>query len=330
IPVHPRTEADFHAEQKANKAATLQADAERIGRRVKSVAQKVDSHSSQVKSLLSSIPKDDGFCDELLNSSMRIFDEASDWMRNLGMVAQADGFNMPSPARTMNGFLKAQRTLKEGGKVLLFTGTPLVDKALELYVQMLMVHKEGLEERGIFSAEDWVRTFVKFDHVPEPTIDGGVKLVKRPTELINKPQLQEMYDECADVQRGIVARPELVQVMHKLETTPVQAAHAQERGEREKMLRGWNTQPGDDTYFSLMSAGRQAALDPHLAGLPEDGHTKLDEMADQIALRYHDNKHVRFPGDPVKVSGTLQLAFINLGVPLPAKGKKKADDRSYG
>src|SRR5699024_8933338 len=81
---------------------------------------------------------------------------------------------------------------------------------------------------------------------------------------------------------------------------------------------------------SLMSAGRQAALDPHLAGLPEDGHTKLDEMADQIALRYHDNKHVRFPGDPVRVSGTLQLAFINLGVPLPAKGKKKADDRSYG
>ncbi|MFC7331419.1 UvrD-helicase domain-containing protein [Marinactinospora rubrisoli] len=334
IPVHPTTEADFHARARAEKRTTLLTDAKKVRQqRVKAVAAKIDSHVAQIKKLLSS-PKDDGMYHEHLGSTMLLCDEASDWMRNLGMLARAEGYSMPSPARTMNAFLKVQHTRAKGGKVVLFTGTPWVDKALEMYTQLLMVHPEGLEARGIFTAEQWVKNFVRFQHVLEPSMDGGqLRLRKRPMELINKQELQALYAECADVKRGSdlpVRRPQLRQATHPVQATPIQRMHARYLGKREKELRGWRTEKGQDTYFTLITEGRKAALDPVLADLPADGHTKLDEMADQIATRYHATKDFQFPHDPPSVSGLLQLGFITLGVPQPAANGTPPDDRTYG
>lgn len=328
IPVHPKTEAEFHEWYKADLAATYSADVKDAqGAQAKKVAKKIKARSARAKELLSQrgADKNTTYFGHL-GSNMVLYDEASDWMRNLGEWVQVEGIPMSKPKKAAQGFLKAMTVQMHGGKAFLFTGTPMVRNMVDLYSIMLTVDREGLVARGIYNAEQFARTFIRMETVLEPTADGqGVKLRRRVREPLNEEQLRALFGEGAHVRMNLqLDLPELVQHVHTVEATPSLRAYASELAHRESQIKGWRQAKGADTYFSLVALGRAAALDPALIGLPEEGRTKLDEMADTIGQRYHQTKELRFADDPAGVQGGLQLAFVNQGVP---HGK---DARTYG
>src|SRR6266699_1185133 len=210
IPVHPVTQAAHLTELAARYRLAL-AEAPEGGRRtVKQLAKMIDAFETRARTLLDH-RTDDGVYFEHLGADFVMVDEAH-YFKNLGVPVRTDGFSIAASKRATDLDMKLALLRQKGGKVAaLFTGTPVSNSLLEMYVLQHYLHPQRLDETGLASADAWAATFVEFQTSAEVTPDGAsFRLKRRPARFENVPELLTLFGEVADLrppESFAVARP---------------------------------------------------------------------------------------------------------------------------
>src|ERR1022692_102054 len=142
IPVHPATEAAHLTDLAARYRQALTSDPDGGSRRtVKQLAKMIDSFETRARTLLAH-RTDDGVWFEHLGCDIALVDE-SHYFKNLGVPVRTDGFSIAASKRATDLDLKLSQLRSRGGKVAaLFTGTPVTNSLLEMYVLQHYLHPE--------------------------------------------------------------------------------------------------------------------------------------------------------------------------------------------
>jgi N12 class adenine-specific DNA methylase len=323
IPVHPATEAAHLTDLAARYRQALTSDPDGGSRRtVKQLAKMIDSFETRARTLLAH-RTDDGVWFEHLGCDVALVDE-SHYFKNLGVPVRTDGFSVAASKRATDLDLKLSLLRGRGGKVAtLFTGTPVTNSLLEMYVLQHYLYPERLAELGLDSADAWAATFVEFRTSVEVTPDGAsFRLKRRPARFENVPELLTLFGEAADLrppESFAVQRPEGRHHNVVIGSSPELRAYVASLAERADKVR--QADPHDDNMLKICSDGRKAALDLELVGIATARPGKVGAVAGNVARIYHANSDLALPGDdPADPGGGFQIVFCDLGTPNPAAG----------
>ena len=161
IPVHPATEAAHLTDLAARYRQALTAEPGGGKRNVKQLAKMIDAFETRARTLLDH-RTDDGVWFEHLGADFVMVDE-SHYFKNLGVPVRTDGFSVAASKRATDLDMKLGLLRERGGRSgALFTGTPVSNSLLEMYVLQHYLQPGRLEEIGLHSADAWAATFVEF------------------------------------------------------------------------------------------------------------------------------------------------------------------------
>jgi N12 class adenine-specific DNA methylase len=324
IPVHPTTEANHLTELAARYRQTLTAEPNAGKRSVKQLAKMIDAFETRARQLLDH-RTDDGVFFEHLGADFIMVDE-SHYFKNLGIPVRTDGFSISASKRATDLDMKLCWLRQRGGRTgALFTGTPVSNSLLEMYVLQHYLQPGRLEELGLHSADAWAATFVEFQTGVEVTPDGsGFRMKRRPAKFENVPELLTLFGEVADLRPPDSFALERPAARHHTVVIPSSAelrAYVASLAERVDRLR--QVDPRTDNMLKICSDGRKAALDLDLVGVASSSLAKADAVISKVARVYHANRHLALPGDgPGDPRGGFQIVFCDLGTPDAVAGSQ--------
>ena len=322
IPVHPATEAAHLADLAARYRQALTAEPNGGKRSVKQLAKMIDAFETRARKLLDH-RTDDGVFFEHLGADLVMVDE-SHYFKNLGIPVRTDGFSIAASKRATDLDMKLRLLRERGGKAgALFTGTPVSNSLLEMYVLQHYLQPERLEELGLHSADAWAATFVEFQTGVEVTPDGsGFRMKRRPTKFENVPELLTLFGEAADLRPPdsfAVHRPQAHYHTVVIPASPELRAYVASLAERADQLR--QVDAHEDNMLKICGDGRKAALDLELVGITSTSLNKVDAVVSNVARIYHVNADLALPGDSQDgARGGFQIVFCDFGTPDPARG----------
>src|SRR5260370_6627623 len=185
---------------------------------------------------------------------------------------------------------------ERGGKTAaLFTGTPVSNTLLEMYVLQHYLHPRRLEELGLHSADAWAATFVEFQTSVEVTPDGAsYRLKRRPAKLEKVPELLTLFGEVADLrppESFAVQRPAGRHHNVVIRPSPELRDYVAELAERADRVR--QVDAHQDNMLKICSDGRKAALDVGLVGITSSRPGKVGAVVANVAPIYHDTRQHR-------------------------------------
>jgi N12 class adenine-specific DNA methylase len=292
---------------------------------VKRLAKALDKMKTKVRNLRHTARgRDAGVRFEQLGVDYVLVDEFH-YYKNLAVPVRTEGFSVrPSKRATdLDMKLRYLSDRKSGGPhAALFSGTPVSNTMLELYVCLHYTMRDHLRLIGIGSADAWAAAYVQFVTSVEVTVDGGdFQMRTRPALFVNAPELRVLLSQAADIrtaeQLGL-KRPSADLRVVACEPTEIQAWYSTELVERAEDVRNKRVEPDQDNMLKICTDGRRMATDPHLIGLPDDGEYKLHIVAQTIIGIWQANP------------GKLQMGFLDIGTPGKARGADKVDYKSYG
>ncbi|MGC9670937.1 helicase-related protein [Planosporangium sp. 12N6] len=324
LPVHPRTQADYVNDMAARLREALANHPDDGSRRIKQIAKQIDRMEAHAQDRLAHAT-DDGVYFEHLGVDFIQVDEAH-YFKNLFLGATTEGFQIAPSKRATDLDLKLNWLRERGGRAVMYTGTPVPNSLIEVFVWQHYLQPERLEELDLAHPDAWARTYVKFETGIEIAPDGAsFRLKTRPTGLVNKADLRLMLSEVADIRAvaGLnLSRPDPVYTIEAIPGSPLQRAYVRWLGERADRISGNRT----DNMLKICSDGRKAALDMELVGIPDPHPGKVDAVVRQVVANYHATKDLQLPGDEgTDRRGGLQIIFCDLGTPNAKKG-----DQAYG
>lgn len=211
------------------------------------------------------------------------------------------------------GSKKSVEMLEKCGfcKRLIFaTGTPLTNSLTDLYVLQRYLQPEELRAHGIDNFDMWVKTFAEEEVNYEIDIESSnIRPVVRCCSFHNLTELMALFSNVCD-HHHTDESSEGLPAFHGYTDITVPRSRAQaefirELAKRTEQIRMHKVQRKDDNLLLVTLDGRNAALDPRLAGIPEHDPAKgkIAACAGQILPLYH-----RYPG-------TCQIVFCDLGTP---------------
>ncbi len=322
IPVHPATEAAHLTDLAARYRQALTAEPGAGKRTVKQLAKMIDAFETRARKLLDH-RTDDGVWFEHLGADFVMVDE-SHYFKNLGIPVRTDGFSVAASKRATDLDMKLGLLRERGGRsAALFTGTPVSNSLLEMYVLQHYLQPGRLDELGLGSADAWAANFVEFRTSVEVTPDGsGFRLKRRPARFENVPELLTLFGETADLRPPgsfAVERPAARRHTVVIPAAPELRAYVASLAERADRLR--QVDAHQDNMLKICGDGRKAALDLGLVGIAATRPGKVDAVISSVARVYHDNRDLELPGDgPAGPRGGFQIVFCDLGTPDPAGG----------
>ena len=322
IPVHPATEATHLTDLAARYRQALTSGPGGGGRTVKQLAKMTDAFETRARTLLDH-RTDDGVWFEHLGADFLMVDE-SHYFKNLGIPVRTDGFSVAASKRATDLDMKVSWLRERGGKTAaLFTGTPVSNTLLEMYVLQHYLDPQRLDELGLASADAWAATFVEFQTSVEVTPDGAsFRLKRRPAKFENVPELLTLFGEVADLrppESFAIQRPAARHQTVVIGSSPELRAYVASLAERADRLR--EVDAHEDNMLKICSDGRKAALDLELVGVTTAGPGKPAAVIGNVARIYHATRHLALPGDdPAAPGGGFQIVFCDLGTPNPAAG----------
>ena len=324
IPVHPATEAAHLTDLAAHyrQALTSQPGDGGRSRTVKQLAKMIDAFETRARTLLDH-RTDDGVWFEHLGVDFVMVDE-SHYFKNLGIPVRTDGFTVAASKRATDLDMKLSLLRQRGSKTgALFTGTPVSNTLLEMYVLQHYLHPERLDELGLHSADAWAATFVEFQTSVEVTPDGAsFRLKRRPAKFENVPELLTLFGEVADLrppESFAVHRPDARHQTAVIRSSPELRAYVASLAERADRLR--EVDAHQDNMLKICSDGRKAALDLDLVGITTATPGKVAAVVANVARIYHGTRDLVLPGDDAAApGGGFQIVFCDLGTPNPAAG----------
>jgi hypothetical protein len=223
---------------------------------------------------------------------------------------RTDGFSVAASKRASDLDMKLELLRQAGGKVAaLFTGTPVSNSLLEMYVLQHYLHPERLDQIGLGSADAWAATFVEFQTTVEVTPEGGrFRLKRRPVKFENVPELLTLFGEVADLRPPgsfAVTRPDARHHNVVISSSAELRGYVAELASRADRLHLVDAH--DDNILKICSDGRKAALDLGLVGVTTNRPGKVGAVVANVARIYHDTA----------ASGGFQIVFCDLGTPNP-------------
>ncbi len=333
INVDPETQARYFEDLEAELRAGVVGNAESVGKgMVKRLAKALDKMRAKVQQLRhTKRGRDVGVLFEQLGVDYLEVDEVH-YYKNLAVPVRTEGFG-GRPSKRASNLDMVLRYLRDrngdGPHAGLFSGTPISNTMLELYVCLHYTMRPKLQEMGIGSADEWAAAFVQFVTSVEVTVDGGdFQMRTRPALFINAPELRVLLAETADIrtadQLGL-KRPRADLRIVSCDPTELQQWYSTELVTRAEDVRSRAVDLTRDNMLKICTDGRRMATDPALVGLHDDGEHKLHIAAQHIIAEWQANP------------GKLQVAFLDIGTPRQARvmdrdgGKETVVDyQSYG
>ncbi len=301
------------------------AGGELAGRMVKQLAKKLDEMKAKVLKLRDGerVGKDAGVRFEQLGVDYLAVDEFH-YYKNLAVPVRTDGFSVRPSKRATDLDMKLRYLSGRGSGryASLFSGTPMSNTMLELYVCMHYTMRPYLQKIGIGSPDAWAAAFVQFVTGVEVTVDGGdFRMHTRPSLFVNARQLYMILSRVADTrtakQLGLKV-PESEVIVEAIEPTEQTAAYSMNLVDRAEKARKAGGRPakGADNMLKICGDGRRVATDPKLVGIDDDGRHKLHVVAERIIQVWKANP------------GKLQIAFCDIGTPFDPKAREAAKRRA--
>ena len=242
-----------------------------------------------------------------------IFIDEAHYFKNLGVETTADlGNEIQESQRALDLHLKIESLRREGGaKVFFSTGTPITNNLLEFYNMMRYLAPDILESKGLSSANAWA-SFLRLEHLIEPSYTGTEFAFKTRQTLVNAPEAIAMYRQVADVvtseQTGI-ERPVMDERMEICKRSPAQKQITEWCVERLKDIAqgAENDDLPNDNVLAVITDLRKGALDQRLvypsAKRSPDG--KIATCARRLFDRYRETD----------ADLGVQLVFCDMGTP---------------
>lgn len=318
MPVQPKTEIRYLLEQRAALRESIYAacpDRQLKGRMAKAAAKRLDSLTTRIEKLRHRVRGyDKGVTFEQLGVDYLLIDEAHRY-KNLAVPCQTEGFSIAPSKRATDLDVKLSWLSGRGsGRYLaLFTGTPVSNTMLELYIVLHYTMHDYLASIDLASADPWARCFVQFDTTVEVSVDGGqFGLRTQPRRFVNARQLRMLLSQVADIrtaeQLGL-KRPAADHRTVVVRPTRAQRRYSKRLVQRVEKIKGKRSfHKGEDNMLKICSDGRWMATDPALVGIHDDAQSKLHIAARLIAAEAREN-----PDE-------LQIAFCDIGTPNADKG----------
>jgi N12 class adenine-specific DNA methylase/cell pole-organizing protein PopZ len=347
IPVHPRTQAKYLLAkvEEFRRAVTEQDERDGRDRTTKQLYKMIDTMRTRAQTLLHKAT-DDGVYFEHLGVDYLLVDEAH-YFKNLAVPVRTDGFSIKPSKRASDLDMKLRWLAERSNRcATLFTGTPVSNTMLELYVMLSYLAPDLLDELGIGTPDAWAAEYVKFESRVEVAPDGvSFRLKRRPWRFINVPELRQLLALHADIRTADelgLKRPAARYHTVVAPGSPQLRAYIADLSHRVDALAGRRQDKGDDNMLKICSDGRKAALDPGLVGV-EGRARKLEAVAERIAAVYHASHGRTVPGLDVPevddrfradvqrirqeagVDELLQVVFCDMGTPNKDRG-----DQAYG
>lgn len=330
--VSPETEARYidDQEEELYEGVVKGAGGQLAGRMVKRLAKQLDKMRAKVRDLRDLVRgRDAGVLFEQLGIDYVAVDEFH-YYKNLAVTVRTEGFSVRPSKRATDLDMKLRYLAgrNDGGPhAALFSGTPVSNTMLELYICLHYTMREHLKTIGIASADEWAAAYVQFVTSVEVTVDGGdFQMRTRPALFVNAPELRVLLSQTADIrtaeQLGL-KRPGLDLRVVAIEPTSLQAWYSTELVDRAETVQNKGVEPDADNMLKICTDGRRMATEPQLVGLDDDGHHKLHVVAEHMIEMWRANP------------GKLQIGFLSMGTPTTRKqdgpdGSSWVDYQSYG
>jgi N12 class adenine-specific DNA methylase len=336
------TEAYF-ARQMAELERALEAARATEGSRgltVKELERALANLEARLEKRLERIERDQGFDFETLGIDFLLYDE-SQALKNLPYLTQMQkvkGLNPKEGSQAaFDAAMKAEyiQRFRNGRGVVFGTGTPVDNSMVELYALQRFLDPKRLEEREIFSLDDWVGAFATVGPAVEAVGEGGYDEVSRLRDFSNADQFMAMFDDfTVSVTEQSVAetlkaldRPPIPLIAKNSEghrafeiiTSPSNAeidAYREYIKQRAQHIREHPRRPtkGMDTIVAVISDNRSGTgvdLKLKVPGATRHPEDKVSAIAREVLKRYHSEEHTR---------GKLtQVIFLSRGVWKPGE-----------
>lgn len=329
LPVHPSVEKAWIREQSDDLRASMYGADNGYSFSARQVSKKLRAFEGKLEKMRTDARTDDGqVYFEQLGVDYIAVDEAH-YMKRLDVGSRMEGFSMGASKRATDLLLKTSwlRSRRGGKPVLgLFTGTPLTNSLVEIFVWQTFLQPEVLAAAGLSDFNAWASNFVHFRSVVEISPEGGSYRTKtRPVSILNAPELYAMFSLNADLLSADdinLERPAAELHQTAVQQAPLQREFTDHLVVRAEALRNGGGVTDNDNMLAIVGDGRRSALDPQLVGLDENS-PKLDAVAAEI-VRIHEAGKDTVYGDSA-VPGALQVAFCDQGTPSASAGAQ-----SYG
>ncbi|MBA8827785.1 DNA primase catalytic core [Saccharopolyspora lacisalsi] len=327
IPVSPETQSRYLAESTAELEDALRAHGGEESKQAKALAKALKRKTTTLKDNLAASRSDTGITLEMLGVDYLLLDEAH-YFKNLHLSASDREISLPKGSNRAtdldNKLAHLRRTNPTGRVATFFTGTPLSNNLVEIYVMQHYLQPERLKQMGVGQLDPWLRTFVRVEPRLEIGLDGvSFRQKNRPVGFHNPADLMAVFNEIGDV-RGQddlgLKRPEA-----RSETVVVEPSDrltGYVAGIAERIDKMSSTSPDVDNMLKVCSDGRKAAVDLDLVGVSDPEPGKVESVVSRMAAIYHRTKDQVFPNGQ---RGGLQLGFCDLGTPNQQRG-----DQVYG
>jgi len=284
----------------------------------------------KLQKLLNEDRKDEGTSFEESGVDFLFVDEAHKF-KNLAFVTRLQrvkGLAQGESQRAEDLSLKIRYLdQKRPGRSAVFaTGTPVSNTMAELWTMQRYLQYDKLREADLDTFDAWASTFGKVVNNMELSADGRtLKEVSSFSRFVNVPELVSLYSEIADTKTADMLnlpRPQVVAPDGKpgIEIVKVSPSEAEERYieglvKLAEELKGKRPEPGKPNMLSVVGLGRKVATDARLVGLPVNEGGKIATAARNIFQIWKDGKE----------PGTVQMVFLDMGVPQTKAKPKKAD-----
>ncbi|MGI8313454.1 AAA family ATPase [Saccharopolyspora hattusasensis] len=328
LPVTPGTQATYLAEHTSELEDALRCNPNPKSRRTKALAKALKREQVTLKAGLGAHRADDGAVTfEMLGCDYLLVDEAH-YFKNLHLRANNPEISLPKGSNRAtdldNKLAYLRRTNPTGRVATFFTGTPLSNNPVEIYVMQHYLQPERLKQMGVANFDLWLNTFIRIDSRLEVGTDGvSFRLKDRPVGFRNPPELMGAYNAIADVRDAKklgLKRPAGRFENVLIPPTAVQRDYIEDITGRIDSLA--TTPPYVDNMLKICSDGRKAALDPELVGLIDPEPGKVERVVATMSGIYERTQDRQWPDGRV---GSLQLGFLDQGTPSNDHG-----DQVYG
>lgn len=324
LPVHPSVEEEWIRNQVDDLRASMYTGGSGHSFSARQASKKLRAFEGKLTKMRQDARTDEGqVYFEQLGIDYIAVDEAH-YMKRLDVGSRMEGFSMGASKRATDLLLKTSwlRSRRGGKPVLgLFTGTPLTNSLVEIFVWQTFLQPDVLAAAGLSDFNAWSSNFVQFRTVVEISPEGGSYRTKtRPVSILNAPELYAMFSLNADLLSAddiALERPASDTRQAAVQQAPLQREFTDHLVSRAEALRNGSPVTDNDNMLSIVGDGRRSALDPALVGLDENS-PKLDAVAAETVRIYEDGRD-RIYGDST-APGALQVAFCDQGTPSAHAG----------
>ena len=299
-------------------------DTGKKSRAVKALEKRKANLEAKLKKSIDS-RKDDQVTFEQTGIDQIFVDEAHAY-KNLPVhtsMQELSGIPTSASDRATNMLMRT-RWLQEqnnGRGVVFATGTPVSNSMAEMFNMQRYVQPEELEARGLTTFDAWANTFGEFETSLEPNLKGEYKAKTRFSKFVNIPELMQIGRQDLDVRRVDSLPPKILPDGTKTAaiTRPNRRDHMvvapasdsvkdmmSSIGTRAAAIEGQRAEKGADNTLSIMTDGRQGAVDVRLYDSNAEDHpdSKTNKMVRSVLDGYHADEAAK---------GT-QLIFSDIGV----------------